>query len=345
MTSWRDRLLGDRDRLGWWTLPVFVVVGAVGAVLAGSLAAVYYSQQVNGLEEETREGRAELRGAVTEVQDAGQEALDAIEAEVEQVRESLTDVLPVPDAPAVGVVTLRATIGGSRSQGSPSQQPAPAGDTTPNGAPAQQTEAPQPSEPAQPPASPQPSPQPARPSEVRVGTAFAVASDGTTTFFATAYDLIRDPSAPGGVVETVELTTAGGTVTAAVHSWDAGRDLAMVRADVGRTELLEWRPAAEALAPGDRVIAVGVTPTLDTVQLAGEVGFLDVTVMVTDLPSVGFLRGAPLVDSEGLVVGVLSDRYAPFGPEAGSDQSEVPIQLLCERMLRNCDALEAQRDG
>lgn len=341
MASWRDRLLGDRDRLGWWTLPVFVLVGAVGAVLAGALAAVYYSQQVNGLEEETREGRAELRSAVTDVQEAGQEALDAIEAEVEQVRDALTDALPVPDAPAKGIASVRAVIGASRSQAPPAQEPAPSGDTAPQGAPAQQpTSEPTPQQ--TPPPAPQPA-QPARPTEVRVGTAFAVATDGTTTFFASSYSLIRDPSAPGGVVETVDLTVAGGTVTAAVHSWDAGRDLAMFRADVGRIELLEWRPSDEELASGERVIAVGVTPTLDTVQLASEVGFTDVTVLVTDLPSIGYLRGAPLVDAEGLVVGVVSDGYAPFGSEAGQNQSDIPVQLLCERMLRNCDALEAQR--
>lgn len=353
MGTWRDRLLGDRDRLGWWTLPVFLVVGLTGAVLAGALAVVYYGQQVDAIEEETRESRAELRNAVTQVEDAGQEALDAIEAEVDAVRETLARQLPFEDATTVGVVALRAVVGGTPPAEPPpppadDQEPAGAGRT--DGAPA----GPEATEPddgqgtesgeQEPPPEEEPQRPPPRPREERVATGFAVAADGTTTFIATTYDLVADPGSDAGVVATVDVITAGGTVTGAVHSWDAGRDLALIRAELRGVELLEWRPPADPLAIGERIVAAGVTPTLNTVQVSGVVAFSDVTVLVTDLTIIDFLRGAPIVDGSGLVVGIVSGRYAPFGPEAGTRQSMIPVQLLCERMLRNCELLEGERD-
>ncbi|MBW3658145.1 MAG: serine protease [Actinobacteria bacterium] len=346
--SWRERLPGARERLGWWTLPMFLIVGLAGSVLAGSLAAVYYGQQVSGLEEETRSSRAELRGAVQDVERAREEALAEIEDEVESVREALTREFPFEDVTTSGVVALRAVTGTS-SQG---QQQAPAGGGEADGAVfAQETTEPgEPTatdEPQQDPAtspspSPPPSPPPSGPREERFATGFAVASDRGTTFIATVHSLIADPDAPGGVVGEVEVITPRGTARGIVHSWDAGRDLALIRADIGEVPLLAWRPSGEALGVGERLIAAGVTPTLNTVQVAGQVAYTDVTVLVTDLPHIDFLRGAPIVDPRGLVVGVYTTEYRPFGSSAGERQGSAPAQLLCERMLRNCEALEAE---
>lgn len=358
--SWIERILGSRDRLGWWTLPVFVMVGLGGAILAGALATVYYGQQVDALEEETREGRNELRDAVINVEDAGQEALAAIEEQVAAVRDSLTRELPFEDVTTSGVVALRVTVGGRPSGAAQNGSAAPAGDARPSGAvlarqeptepppdeqePDQQEPSPQPPGTAPSP-QPSPSPPPSRPRQQRVASGFTVASDGGTTFIATTHALIADPASPGGVVAGVEVITPAGTFPGVVHSWDAGRDLALIRAEIGRVELLEWRRSDAALRAGDRIVAAGVTPTLNTVQITGQVAFVDVTMLITDLPVVEFLRGAPIVDSTGLVVGMVSADYAPFGSEAGDRQAMVPIQLLCERMLRNCDALEADPDA
>jgi hypothetical protein len=51
------------------------------------------------------------------------------------------------------------------------------------------------------------------------------------------------------------------------------------------------------------------------------------------------LRGGPVVDGNGQVVAVISHDYEPFGRGAGT--AFIPVDLLCERMLRNCDAREA----
>lgn len=315
--NWRRRFLGARDRLGWWTLPVFVMVGLGGAILAGALATVYYGQQVDSLKDETRQGREELRNAVDEVREAGDEALDAIGSEVDAVRDALDTDLPFDDVPARGVVSVRAFVG-------------------PEAAPPA-TEAPSPgAEGEESPEAPEP-----RYREERIGSGFAVAQEGAVAFIATTYALVFDRDAAGGVAETVEVTTPGGTFEAAVHSWDANRDLALLRAEVGDIDILEWRPGSAEVEPGDRMVVAGVTPSLDGLQIPGQLVHADVGVLFTDLPRLDLLRGAPIVDDRGLVVGIYATAYTPYGAGGGSDQAAVPARLLCERMLRNCEALES----
>lgn len=316
--NWRQRFLGARDRLGWWTLPVFVMVGLVGAVLAGTLATVYYGQQVDSLKDETREGREELRTAVEDVREAGNEALEAIESEVDAVRDALDRDLPFDEVAARGIVSVRAFIGRAAPP-APTQR----GSPTEGGG---TEETPPEDEP--------------RYREQRLGTGFAVAQEGAVVFIATTFEVVADRDASGGISEAVEVTSPAGTFPAVVHSWDADRDLALLRAELGDVEILEWRPSGEKLAAGARVVVAGVTPDLQGVQLTGQLGFADVAALVTDLPPVGFLRGAPIVDDAGLVVGIYATAYAPFG--SGGDHASVPAPLLCERMLRNCAALEAE---
>ena len=335
MSQWRARLLGDRDRLGWWTLPVFALVGLAGAVLAGALTSVYYAQQVDSLEAETRSAREEAQAAAQEVLDARDEALTEIQEQVDRVRDSLSGELPFEDVTASGIVLIRAYVGAPSAA-------APGADADGTLGAVQESSSPQPS------SSPRPSPTVAPPAEQpapqvaqRVGSGFAVAVEDGVGFFVTTHAVVADPNAPGGVAQRVEVVTPNGRVEGAVHSWDEGRDLALIRAATGEIPIPLWRRSGEPLPPGARVVLAGVTPTLDGVQLEGSVAMADIGVLITDLPAIGYLRGAPIVDSQGLVVGVFSTDYAPFGPEGGARQGSVPVQLLCERMLRSCESLEA----
>lgn len=292
--------MGDEFRLGWWTLPVFAIVGLAGAVLAGALAVVYYSQQVNDLTRDIEADREELANAVDQVQEAGSEALEAIESEVADVRDRLRDSAPLEDPVAHGVVSVRAVV---------TSRP----DATATG------EAPV--------------------TTTRIGSAFAVVQDGGETFYATVFALVADPGSPGGALESVEITGAAGTQTAIVHSWDEERDLALLRAPAASVDVLGWRQLDNKLEPGDRAVAVGVSPDLDPIQVAGRVGLSTVEALVTGMAASSGLRGGPVVDGNGQVVAVVSHDYEPFGRGAGI--AFVPVDLLCERMLRNCDALEA----
>jgi S1-C subfamily serine protease len=335
MSGWRQRLLGDEDRLGWWLLPLFLMVGLGGAVIAGSLAVVYYAQQVSQLEQETRGAREDLVGAVDEVRDAADEALSAISEEVADVQERLARGLPLEDALEIGVVRLEVDVevpDDRPAEPRSGQQTNPApddgdddgdGDGDDGDATDEQGDgasAPAPSRP----------PIPVR----RAASGFVVVSDGSSVFIATTLQLLDDPRRD----ETVPIDTGvtvripGGTTTATVHSWDADADLLLLSASVTNVEPLPWRPEDQPLGPGDRVIAVGATPGLAPVRVAGDVGSADDVAIVTDLPDLELVSGGPVVDIEGRVVGVSSQGYRPFG----QDPLVVPVRRLCDRMLSSC---------
>jgi S1-C subfamily serine protease len=307
--SLRDRLAGTRDHLGWWTLPVFIMVGLIGAVLAGALSTVYYGQQVDELADETARVRRDAERASQEIEDARERALEEIDTQVQRVEETLSREFPLENVAGQGVASLRAQLA----------PPPPSGGQSGQGA--QQ--------------------QPSTPTS-RIGSGFAVANDGAVVFFATTYGLVADPNGPGGVAERVEVTANGNRVNGTVHTWDEDIDLALVRAEVGQTEILRWRPADRNIERGERVVVAGVTPQLEDVQLPGLVAFNDLDVLVTDIPPVPFLRGAPIVDGDGHVIGVYAMEYAPFGGTERLGYASVPAQQMCADILRDCDALAAE---
>ena len=280
----KEGLFGGPRRLGFWTVPLFVAVGLLGAVLAGSLSAVYYAQKVDAL------------------------------------RDELAVTPPIEDATAAGVASVRA-VAVVRPAEEPS--PPPAG---PGG-----TEEPQ---------------EPARPAETvtRTGSAFAVVVGEGQAFFVTAFAVVADPQRPGFPVGRAELTYGGATVEAEVHSWDADRDLALLRVTgLPRVEVPEWRPGDEAVTTGTRLFAVGFTPTGALAQLGVSVGAAEPAALLLDTALPDVARGGPVVDGSGRVVAVASTSYAPYGA-GGAANPAIPVRVLCESLIR-CGAGDAGEGG
>lgn len=170
-----------------------------------------------------------------------------------------------------------------------------------------------------------------------------VAFEDGQTFVATAYSLVADPGARAGVVEEVVVTSmANDRASGTVHSWDEARDLALVRVPLGELPIADWRPRGDVVGAGESVTVVGLTPDVHPVTVRATVGFADVEKVVTDLPAVDFLRGAPVLDRTGRVVAVYTPGYRPFGAAAGDHQAIAPVGLFCERMLNGCETLEAE---
>lgn len=367
--EWWERILGSgaHFRLGWWTLPLFVGVGLTGAVLAGTLAVVYYSQQVSSLRAETREGRERIERAVEEVEQVRQQALQEIDRRVQEIRESLSQGLAAGDATTHGVVAVRATIGagsvrgaqtgaatqaptpgeagatpsGEAATGEPDREPDRETDQEPDQETDPGTDQETDQEPDEQSTGPQAPPtEPERPTE-RVGSGFAVQVDEDAVWYVTSYSLLADPTVAGGITDRVEVVTRSGTTSAQVHSWDEQRDVALLRTAGGDSAVPTWRSSAQQASAGEEVVAVGVTPGLNTVQQGGTVSYATGDVTVVELARVSFLVGGPVVDGQGRVIGVFTPGYRSFGAgDTGQRQGIVPLHLLCERIMKNCQQLQ-----
>lgn len=309
--QWWERIFGGENRIGWWTVPVFLAVGLFGAVVAGTLTVIYYSQQVSAIEDQTRAVREDLSDAVDRVQEAANRARENIEGQVAAVREEIRQEVPSLDPEAAGVVLVEASV------------PPPAPPPRPSPEPGE--------EPRQP-------PPPGTPSQ-RTGLAVAVAREGATTFFVTSLQVVSAEHLRGGTVEEVTVRVPGRTITGRVHDWDETHDAAVIRANVGQVRLAQWRPADEPVRAGDRIFAVGYTPSFATIQLPTFVGTTEPqSVLITSVSPRDLPPGAPLLDRDGRLVGLVTPGYRPFGQGGGS--ASVPIRALCGPLLQRCGPQE-----
>lgn len=314
--EWWERVFGGENRIGWWTVPVFLAVGLFGAVVAGTLTVVYYSQQVSAIEDQTRAVREDLSDAVQRVQNAANEARENIESEVAAVREEIRQEVPSLDPEAAGVVLVEASI-------PPPAPPRPAPE--PGASPGTERR--------------QPPPPPPRSPSQRTGVAVAVAREGATTFFITSLEVVGADHLRGGTVEEVTVRLPGRSITGRVHDWDENHDAAVIRANVGTVRLAEWRPPDEPVRVGDQVFAVGYTPSFATIQLPTWVGTFEATsVLITSISPRDLPPGAALLDREGRLVGLVTPGYRPFGASGGS--ASVPIRALCGPLLQRCGPRE-----
>jgi S1-C subfamily serine protease len=179
-------------------------------------------------------------------------------------------------------------------------------------------------------------PEASRPTTTEVdrrASGFVVARSGDDSFIVTTFGLLVDPRDPSVPIDAgVTVRTAAGETTGRVHSWDARADLLLLRVPLRGIEPLPWRPADQALTDGERIVAIGLTPSLGPVRVGGTVAAADDAGLVTDIPPLELLGGGPIVDAEGRVVAVGSARLSPFG----TDPVAVPIRRLCGDLLARC---------
>lgn len=334
-----ERIFGGENRIGWWTVPVFLAVGLFGAVVAGTLATIYYSQQVSAIEEQTRAVREDLGDAVDRVEDAAQQAIDQIQQQLASFREQVEGGAAALNPDEAGVVVVRANIPAPQPP-PPESEPVPSPEPEPRGQPSPTLEA-SPAVARSPANALAGSGQVEAAQEVggeRIGVAFAVAREGGSTFFVTSMSVVAAPHLPGGTVDRVTVHAPGFNGTGTVHDWDEAHDAAVIRADVP-SQVAQWRPADEQLGIGDRLFALAYTPAFQAIQVPLVVGVAEgASALFTDVPPMGLPAGAPLVDAEGRIVGVATPGFRPFGPSGGA--ASVPIRALCGPLLQQCGPQE-----
>ena len=165
-------------------------------------------------------------------------------------------------------------------------------------------------------------------------TAFAVASDSRQTLLLTSYNAVQAGTrSPGPDV----FVTRGGNTTnqtkVGIYTWEPSRDLALIILPVGNQPVLSFATSMPSL--GDRVFAAsgwgsqGASISQGTVTDVSSAGIQHTTAI-----SQAF-QGGPLLNSDGQVVGITSQTYAPLGYSSTGVWFAVPNKAACEKVL-NC---------
>lgn len=165
-----------------------------------------------------------------------------------------------------------------------------------------------------------------------VGSAFVVASDGDQSFLVTSLAVVRAATRTPG--PQVSIRKGNDELRATLHTWDEAHDLALLIVSRPNLPKLEWRTGPNAVRIGERLFAVSGLGGSGGAIVQGQVADVFADGIVHSAPVGSSFRGAPLVNSDGEVLGVASTDYAPLGFVPGAVTFGVPVARACDRVLR-----------
>ena len=163
-----------------------------------------------------------------------------------------------------------------------------------------------------------------------VGSAFVVASDGEETFLLASYTTVRAATrkpAPDVVVSHGEEE-----FKARVHTWEPGRDLALLIIPRGDTPKLGWA-GGDPVEVGQRIFVLSGRGTAGGAAVQGFVADVSQQAIQHDAAVGAPFQGGPLVNTKGEVLGIASRAYAPFNFDPQAVFFAVPIRAACDKVL------------
>ena len=163
-----------------------------------------------------------------------------------------------------------------------------------------------------------------------VGTAFAIATNAHQTLLLTSYTTIAAATVKPGPTVYLRQGT-GGDESVSVYTWDASKDLALIILPRGNLATLTFATAEPQL--GERVFAVSGLGAAGAAITQGFVADVSADGIQHDATTGVQFQGGPLLDSSGLVVGVLSRTYSPLGFPVADVWFAVPPDATCAKVL------------
>jgi S1-C subfamily serine protease len=172
-----------------------------------------------------------------------------------------------------------------------------------------------------------------------VGSAFVVFADSEQSYLLTSFEVIRAATAEPAPAVTVR--NGDQELEATVHTWDEGRDLALLVIPVGDQPALPFVSDPNSIQTGDRVFAVSGLGSDGASVAQGVVADAAQDAVQHDTPIGAAYRGGPLLSGDGTVVGVASRRYAPLGFDPLAVFFAPPIRLACDSVISCPDGAAA----
>jgi S1-C subfamily serine protease len=165
-----------------------------------------------------------------------------------------------------------------------------------------------------------------------VGTAFVAFSDGQQSFLLTSFTTIRAATQTPGP-EIVLRKQGEDDMTATPFTWDEGRDIALLTVDRANLPALNWAPEDSPPRIGDRLFAISGLGSTGASITQGFVADVSQDGLEHDVAVGAQFQGAPLINSNGEVVGIASRTYGPVGFVPVDVYFAPLVRMSCEHVL------------
>jgi S1-C subfamily serine protease len=165
-----------------------------------------------------------------------------------------------------------------------------------------------------------------------VGSAFSVFSDADQTFLLTSYNTVRAATQTPG--PAIKARQGNDELDAKIQSVDPDKDLALLSINRGNIKRLPWADGSPSISVGERVFAVSGLGGGGGAVSQGLVGDVSAVGIQHDAPVGPQFQGAPLLNSNGEVVGIASRAYAPLGFSPDAVWFAPLIKSACDKVLQ-----------
>jgi S1-C subfamily serine protease len=162
-----------------------------------------------------------------------------------------------------------------------------------------------------------------------VGSAFAVATDSRQTLLLTSYTVVQAATRQPG--PQVFVRHGGNDQAVPVYTWDESKDLALLILPAPNQPTMSFVTAPPQT--GERVFALSGLGAQGASITQGFVADVSANGIQHDATTGTQFQGGPLLNSDGLVVGILSRTYAPLGFAVTDVWFAVPPSSACQRVL------------
>lgn len=170
-----------------------------------------------------------------------------------------------------------------------------------------------------------------------LGAAFAVAElDGGTALLTSYSNVAASVTTPS---PDIVLTKGDIEMTANLWAWDAEYDIALITVSEIIPTLPLADPSSQLATVGGRVFAVSGYGGQGATASPGVLLDLSAQGLQHTVAMGPLFVGGPLLNSQGLVVGVASLNYNPLNIDTGEIRHAPDVQAVCERILSCADAL------
>lgn len=164
-----------------------------------------------------------------------------------------------------------------------------------------------------------------------VGSAFVVQSDDRQSVLVGSYTSVKAATrAPG---PQVFLVKGNDRVQANLVNWVEDQDLAVFTIPRGNLNKLTWVAQDAQPRVGERTFAASGFGAAGASVTQGFVVDVSQQAIQTDAAVNQSFQGGPIVNSDGLVTGVESMAFQPYGFASGSVTYAVPIRATCTKLL------------